>query len=225
MIVKKKVITNVNWCIHLSNNFCEIQMKFTFWIIDTQKVILSSKLKKTWFELIEMCSIFAFTIGQIYLKHLGGHKTNCFILQFSQKVLIAFLFVFHIFEAQGANFLVTLLYFFFSFLGLCLVVATMRNWAPHVFFFPCVCLAFCIVARSQAPCSFPDIIFLLFCLVLTLFFVLIFILFLSWGAWLNWLLILFRFSSLSCFQAPCVALFYVLVPFSCSKTSSHEIVR
>jgi hypothetical protein len=57
-----------------------------------------------------------------------------------------------------------------------------------------------------------------------LFFVLIFIIFLSWGAWLNWLFILFRFSSLSCFQAPCVALFYVLVPFSCSKTSSHEIV-
>lgn len=92
------------------------------------------------------------------------------------------------------------------------------------FFFPCLCLAFCIVARSLAPCGFPDIIFLLFCLVSTLFFVLIFIVFLSRGAWLNWLLILFCFSSLSCFQAPCVALFYVLVPFSCSKTSLHEIV-
>jgi hypothetical protein len=118
---------------------------------------------------------------------------------------------------------VTLLYFFFSFLGLVLL------WLPWgiellmFFFFPCLCLTFCIVARSQAPCSFPDIIFLLFCLVLTLFFVLIFIVFLSWGAWLNWLLILFLFPSLSCFQAPCVALFYVLVPFSCSKTSSHEI--
>lgn len=135
--MSKKVIANVNWwCIlHLSSNFCEIQMKFTFWIIDTQKIILSSKLKKTWFELIEMCSIFLFTIGQIYLKHLRGHKINCFILQFSQKVLIAFLFVFHIFEAQGANFLVILLYLFLHFFGLCLVVvATMRNWACHVFF-------------------------------------------------------------------------------------------
>ncbi len=194
-------------------------MKFTFWIIDTQKIILSSKLKKTWFELIEMCSIFLFTIGQIYLKHLRGHKINCFILQFSQKVLNVFLFVFHIFKAQGANFLVILLYFFLLFFGLCLlVVATMRNWAPHVlFFFSCLCLAFCIVARSLAPCGFPDIIFLLFWLVSTLFSVLIFIVFLSWGAWLNWLLILFRFSSLSCFQAPCIALFYVLVPHSCSK--------
>lgn len=93
-------------------------MKFTFWIIDTQKIILSSKLTKTWFELIETCSIFLFTIGQIYLKHLRGHKINCFILQFSQKVLIAFLFVFHIFEAQGANFLVILLYFFLVFVFL-----------------------------------------------------------------------------------------------------------
>lgn len=93
-----------------------------------------------------MCSIFVFTIGQIYLKHLGGHKINCFILQFSQKVLIAFLFVFHIFEAQGANFLVTLLYYFILFLGLCLViVATMRNWAPHVFFLSLSlsCLLYC----------------------------------------------------------------------------------